>query len=165
MGIHCTLSSIMTSTIHTWSPGHCFNMKTIFPILKIRQSQECLISDTGIPILVRWHLYIETAPQLWNLSYIKSLVQDCNISIANVLEITLSCTKPLLTYHQVSNQAWEWVAMKKTENILQGGTPRKIMKQTAPFGAFWCILFNYKNGLRRPKKHKSVKKLKTLMPV
>ena len=54
-------------------------------------------------------------------------------------------------------QAWEWVAMKKTENILQGGTPRKIMKQIYPFGAFWCILFNHKNGLRRPKKRKSVK--------
>ena len=55
---------------------------------------------------------------------------------------------------------------KKPENILlQGGTPRKIMKQIDPFGAFWCILFNYNNGLRRPKKkRKSVKKLKTLMP-
>ena len=62
------------------------------------------------------------------------------------------------------NQAWEWVAMKKNENILQGGTPRKIKIQIYPFGAFWCILFNYKNGLRRPKKRKSVKKLKTLMP-
>ena len=54
--------------------------------------------------------------------------------------------------------------MKKTENILQGGTPRKIMKQIDPFGAFWCILFNYKNGFRRQKKRKSVKKMKTLMP-
>ena len=54
--------------------------------------------------------------------------------------------------------------MKKTENILQWGTPRKIKIQIDPFGAFWCILFNYKNGLRRPKKRKSVKKLKTLMP-
>ena len=49
-------------------------------------------------------------------------------------------------------QAWEWLAMKKTENILQGGNPRKIKIQIDPFGAFWCILFNYKNGLRRQNK-------------
>ena len=51
--------------------------------------------------------------------------------------------------------------MKKTENILQGGIPRKTFKQKDSFGAFWCILIN---GSRTPKKRKSVKKLKTLMP-
>ena len=53
---------------------------------------------------------------------------------------------------------------KKTENILQEGIPRKILKQKDSFGAFWYILINYKNGSRTPKKRKSVKKLKTLMP-
>ena len=39
------------------------------------------------------------------------------------------------------------------------------MKQIDPFGAFWYIFLNYKNGLRRQKNpRKSVKKLKTLMP-
>ena len=33
------------------------------PMLKIRQSRDCLIFNMGIPILVRRHLYIETA--LW----------------------------------------------------------------------------------------------------
>ena len=33
-------------------------------------------------------------------------------------------------------QAWERIAMKKTENILQGGTPKKILRQKDPFGAF-----------------------------
>ena len=44
-----------------------------------------------------------------------------------------------------TEQAWEWwVAMKKAWKYLAGGgTLRKIMKQIDPFGAFWCILFNY----------------------
>ena len=50
--------------------------------------------------------------------------------------------------------------MKKNGNILQGGgggggggsIPRKIFKQKNSFGAFWCILINYKNGSRTPKK-------------
>ena len=53
---------------------------------------------------------------------------------------------------------------EKTENILQGGTPRKFIKQIDPFGAVWCTLFNYKMVIGDPKKRKSVRKLKTLMP-
>ena len=34
-----------------------------FPILKIRRSLDHLIFNMGIPILVRWHLYIETGPR------------------------------------------------------------------------------------------------------
>ena len=33
------------------------------PMLKIRWWQDCLTFNMGIPILVRWHLYIETAPR------------------------------------------------------------------------------------------------------
>ena len=45
------------------------NIKTFFPgmgipMLKIRQSQECLIFNMWIPLLVRRHLYIETGPRL-----------------------------------------------------------------------------------------------------
>ena len=32
------------------------------PMLKTRQSQDRLIFNIGIPILVRWHLYIDTTP-------------------------------------------------------------------------------------------------------
>ena len=42
--------------------------------------------------------------------------------------------------------------MKKTENILQGGTPKKIGEKKRPI---WCILVqtdNYENDPRRPKK-------------
>ena len=37
-------------------------------------------------------------------------------------------------------QAWEWIVMKITENILHGGTPKKIFKQKDPFGAFSAFL-------------------------
>ena len=36
-------------------------------MLKIRQLQDCLILNMGIPILLRQHLYIETAPLLSTL--------------------------------------------------------------------------------------------------
>ena len=50
------------------SPGPCLNVKTIFPgmgipMLKIRWLWDHLIFNMGIPILVRWHLFIETAPR------------------------------------------------------------------------------------------------------
>ena len=46
------------------------------PMLKIRQSWDHLIFNKGIPLLVRWHLYIEMAPWflhdwLWILHWIK----------------------------------------------------------------------------------------------
>ena len=45
----------------------CLNIKTVFPRygdshVKIRLSRDRLIFNMGIPILVRQHLYIETAP-------------------------------------------------------------------------------------------------------
>ena len=48
-------------------PGSRFNMKTAFarygiPVLKIRRSRDHLICNMKIPIVVRRHLYIETAP-------------------------------------------------------------------------------------------------------
>ena len=45
--------------------GPCPNIKTVFarygiPMLKIRRSGDSLIFNMGIPVLVRWHFYIET---------------------------------------------------------------------------------------------------------
>ena len=47
-----------------------------------------------------------------------------------------------------------------------GGIPRKILKLKHSFGAFWCIVINYKNGSRTHKKtgNQFKKTLKTLMP-
>ena len=49
-------------------PGPRFNTKLAFPrygipMLKIKRSPNCLTFNMGIPILVRRHLYIETAPR------------------------------------------------------------------------------------------------------
>ena len=51
-----------------WYAGPRINIKTVFPrygitMLKIRLSQDRLIFNMGIPILVRWHLHIDTAPR------------------------------------------------------------------------------------------------------
>ena len=48
-----------------WIPLTLLNIKTFFPgmgipVLKIRQSQDRLIFNMVIPILVRWHLHIQT---------------------------------------------------------------------------------------------------------
>ena len=46
------------------------------PMLKIRRSQHCLIFNMGIPILVRWHLYIETAPRVpFQYQYLSARLQ------------------------------------------------------------------------------------------
>ena len=59
-----------------------------YPIFIIR----ILIFILGIPTLVRQFLYIEMTPD-W---YIDVLVQERRNSIANALELRLSCTNPLL---------------------------------------------------------------------
>ena len=56
-----------TTVLLPYYPGPPLNIKTIFPglgipMLKIRRSWDHLIFNMGIPILVRRHLYIETAP-------------------------------------------------------------------------------------------------------
>ena len=66
---------------------------------------------------------------------------------------------------RIFNQAWECIVMKKNENILQEGTPKKIVGKKDTFGAFWCKLTIIRMILGDLKKWKSVKKLKTLMPV
>ena len=67
-------STELISFVQCWNkigkhstPVSHFNMKTIFPgmgifMLKIKQAWDCLIFNMVIPILVRWHFYIETAP-------------------------------------------------------------------------------------------------------
>ena len=78
-------SAYKITTLHaTLEP--CFNIKTIFPgirihVKQIRQSWDHLIFIMGIPILVRRHLYNEMAPRVslavpynWTLLYFKSLL-------------------------------------------------------------------------------------------
>ena len=64
-------------------PGPSLNIKTVFPgygipMLKIRRSQDRLIFNMGIPILVRRHLYIDTAP------WIQSVPGETNVCPVNL---------------------------------------------------------------------------------
>ena len=57
----------MVTGNNVMKPGPHLNIKTLFPgmeipMLKIRRSQDRLIFNMGIPILVRRHFYIEKAP-------------------------------------------------------------------------------------------------------
>ena len=56
-----------------WYLGPRLNIKSVFPrygipMFKIRRSWDRLIFNTGIPVLVRRHLYTETAPGILNVS-------------------------------------------------------------------------------------------------
>ena len=45
-----------------WLKKKCHLTSISNPIVEIRRSYDRLISTMGIPILVRWHLYIESCP-------------------------------------------------------------------------------------------------------
>ena len=75
LGMLCTIQGFHSSCGKTsyQPPGPHLNIKTAFPrygipMLKIRRSRDRLIVNMGIPILVRWHLNIETASRSHKLS-------------------------------------------------------------------------------------------------
>ena len=64
-------------------PGPSPNITAVFPgmgipMLKIRRSPDRFIFNMGIPILVRWHLYSETA------SWIQSVPGETNVCPVNL---------------------------------------------------------------------------------
>ena len=68
-------------------PGPRLNIKAVFPnmaipMLKVRGSRDRLILNMVIPILVRRHLYIETAPR--TLSQYKDHLSRCGNSIMKI---------------------------------------------------------------------------------
>ena len=80
--------------------GPRLNIKTVFPgmgipMLKIRWSQDLLIFNMGILILVRRHLFIEMAPSwyfadnIWNCSSVKKFcilkIKECGTSLKHRL--------------------------------------------------------------------------------
>ena len=61
------------------------------PMLKTRQSQHRLIFNIGIPILVRWHLYIDTTPWSCASSFrwcVKALHHEGPVSYCGMTGIT-----------------------------------------------------------------------------
>ena len=76
MPSQCNRGSTRLGRDEPQSPGTLrVNIKTVFPrygipMIKIRQSRDRLIFSMGIPILVRQHFYIETAP--WSRLVVRS---------------------------------------------------------------------------------------------
>ena len=77
--------------------------------IPLERSHDCIISRKDLPILVRQHFYIETGPrpsanimlsslclhcQMSHITHIDGLVQERRNSIADALELCLSCTNP-----------------------------------------------------------------------
>ena len=88
------------------------------PMLKIRRSQDRLIFNMGIPILVRLHLYIETAP--WSLFYLSHCIAVFNnyvlfdhvilssliLAVTWCLAVNKSFSEPMCTDFHDTNRLW-----------------------------------------------------------
>ena len=80
--------------------------------MEIRQSYDCLISTMGFPILVRWHLYIESGPCKFRQG--KDGLQGlCNIGFRPKL-ILISCNLvwpdliyQLSTRFEILHRSWQ----------------------------------------------------------
>ena len=73
--------------------GPSLNIKTIFPgyrdyNVKDKMSQDCLIFNMGIPILVRQHLYIKTAPWIQNFIKVPISVVIAFLSCNQICPVT-----------------------------------------------------------------------------
>ena len=99
---HCGLVmpySIRNLGHHWLLSGPCLNIKTVFPgmgipMLKIRRLRDRLIFNMGIPILVRWHLYIETPPD--------------NGLVPNKQQV---CFEPMMVYFTDTHMHhWAWMS-------------------------------------------------------
>ena len=90
-----------------WKSGACLYIKTVFhgmgiSTIKMRRSSDPLIFIMGIPILVRRHLYIETAPGRVPTSI-------CCIFFLSELMIHFYC--------QISNRCWCNFAVMTSVNV------------------------------------------------
>ena len=81
----------------TRTAGGWFNIKMTFtsivnPIVKIRRSYDRLISTMGFPILVRWHLYIQSGPWVLFQYCMKCLI----IKTLKVSKVRYRCSNHFL---------------------------------------------------------------------
>ena len=140
-------------------PGRRLNIKMIFlgmsiPIIKMRLSHNCLIFIMGIPILVRLHLYNETAPvnklivperiqlHLWRpLSKTRRVCHWQDVLIWNCIKINHR-----IFQHVVKTKISIW---DKTSDILYIAfeisislfinliLPKYLYKKKRPFKKYW----------------------------
>ena len=98
------------------------NIKIVFPgrgilMLKIRLSQVHLIVNMGIPILVKWHLYIEVAPRC-------DVMKCTNFSLDLILP-----NNPISNrIHKISFQLWVHMMWNESQTWI-----------------FICIIFHCNN--------------------
>ena len=94
--------------------------------MRVFETDACCLKCAPNPKACIWNAHqgiIVSLNLYWNHIYIDGLVQDCGISVANALEIPLSCTKPsiclscaqrcmylILEATFLSNDAWCWNA-------------------------------------------------------
>ena len=63
------------------------------PIMEIRRSYDRLISTMGLPILVRWHLYIESGPTLLTVHTLLLFYPPCITPKGGKHRITIVTTR------------------------------------------------------------------------
>ena len=85
--------------------GLCLIIKTVFPrcgipMLKIKGSQDHVIFKIGIPILVRWYLYIETAPRSFG-----SMAWCCKVNSHYLNQ----CWPSFLMHYCITRGYLEWI--------------------------------------------------------
>ena len=86
-----------------------FNIKTIFPdvvipMLKIRRSPDRLIFNMGIPILIRWHIYIEAARELFSCLLCCIIILGVSIKFIFIWHLCLASNCHLKPYFVFSHR-------------------------------------------------------------
>ena len=118
--IHCgdkTILHIGISYVYWYVKCHFTSIGN--PIVKIRQSYNHLISTMGFPILIRWHLYIESGPRyfLWHIS--NGIPQATCTYLWNESISCLWVVKPARAWQILPCTRWEkWHWIVKHNNII-----------------------------------------------
>ena len=108
------------------------------PMLKIRRSRHRLIFNMGIPILVRWHLYSETAPRGSN-----TRVNLGWYPVDNALSIF-----PFRMKANMDLPIWMWRDYQWAK-VLWYEYGKQISELLQPKWQCWCLLLIYDKGTIR----------------
>ena len=87
------------------------------PIVEIRRSYDCLISTMGFPILVRWHLYIESVP--WSLWYTKMTNKRSNSDIA-IMQFFLCLPRAKVSHEYVNSVVYVLLSFIQYSPVTMG---------------------------------------------
>ena len=118
--------------------GPCLNIKTVFPgmgipMLKIRLSHDHLIFNMVIPILVRWHHYIEMDPSEAELCSI------CCCELPNKIVCGLACEIVSPIWHLLRNGVLyhsQSILVAQPREITKSCIWKKLLTQLTKFDIF-----------------------------